>query len=154
MFKTLVRMILLPFAALAVVDSATAQQRWQAAAGSAQQKFTEGVQTTSKDPTALAAAQSQKMLNGVTQAVTSGYWQRRLADVGKAGWQAATVAKAANYGTGIQASGTKYQQGYQNFWNYATPYLNQVLGMPKNTLADSIARATAWIQAAAGYQKP
>lgn len=137
-----------------VVDAATAQQRWQSAAGAAQTKYVDGVQSTSKDPTALAAAQAQKMLNGVTQAVSSGYWQRRLADVGKSGWQSATVAKAANYGTGIQASGTKYQQGYTAFWNYATPYLNQVLGMPKTSLADSIARATAWIQAAAGYQKP
>jgi hypothetical protein len=136
------------------IDAATAQQRWQAAASTAQTRYTEGVQTTSKDPTQLAAAQAQKMLAGVQNAVSSGYWQRRLADVGKTGWQAATVAKANNYSTGIQASGTKYQTGYQNFWNYMGPYYNTLQGMPKNSLADSITRATYWIQNAAAYQKP
>lgn len=153
MLKAALR-IFAPLAALMVVDAATAQQRWQAAAGTAQQKYVDGIRTTTKDPTALAAAASQKMLNGVTQAVTSGYWGRRLAEVGKQGWQAASEAKASNYSTGIQASGTKFQQGYQQFWSYATPYLAQVQAMPNNSLADSIARATAWITAAAGYQKP
>lgn len=137
-----------------VLDSTTAAQRWSQGASGAQTRYTEGVQSTAKDPTALAAAQSQKMLNGVTQAVTSGYWQRRLADVGKTGWQQATLAKANNYSTGIQAGVSKYQAGYQSFWNYATPLLNQVQSMPKTSLADSIARATAWIQGAAQYQKP
>lgn len=153
MLRALLKMIGLYGALLGVLDAATAASRWQTGAGGAQQRFVEGVQSTSKDPTALAAAQAQKMLNGVTQAVTSGYWQQRLADVGKTGWQQATVAKAANYGVGVQAAGSKYQQGYQQFWNYMTPYLNQVLSMPKNTLADSIARATAYIQASAGYRK-
>lgn len=154
MLRSLLKMLVGPLVLGAVVDAATAQQRWQSAASTAQTRYTEGVQTTTSDPTALAAAQAQKMLNGVSAAVTSGYWQRRLADVGKAGWQSATLAKANNYSTGIQASGTKYQQGYQAFWNYATPYLNQVLTMPKNNLSDSIARASAWIQAAGSYQKP
>lgn len=94
------------------------------------------------------------MLLGVQNAVNSGYWARRLADVGKQGWIAACQAKQNNYGTGIAAGQTKYEQGYTAFWNYAQPVLTQVLSMPKVTLADSIARATAWIQGAAAYQKP
>ena len=136
------------------LDAASAQQRWQQAASTAQTRYTEGVQSTSKDPMALAAAQGQKMLAGVTNAVSSGYWQRRLNDVGKSGWQQATIAKANNYSNGINASGSKYQQGYQNFWSYMTPYYNQLESMPKNSLADSIARATFWIQNSASYQKP
>ena len=135
-----------------MLDSATAAQRWQSAASTAQTRYTEGVQNTSKDPTALAAAQAQKMLNGVQQAVTSGRWQRRLSEVGKAGWQSATLAKANNYSTGIAAGGTKYQQGYGAFAAYMQPYQNQINSMPKNSLADSIARATAWIQNAANYR--
>jgi hypothetical protein len=141
-------------AVFGVVDAATAQSRWQQSASTAQTRYTEGVQNTQKDPTQLAAAQAQKMLAGVSNAVTSGYWQRRLADVGKAGWQQATVAKANNYSTGIQASGNKFQAGYTAFWNYMTPYYNQLQSMPKTSLADSIARATFWIQHSAGYQKP
>jgi hypothetical protein len=135
-----------------MLDAATAAQRWQSAASTAQTRFTEGVQNTQKDPTALAAAQAQKMLNGVQQAITSGRWQRRLSEVGQAGWKSATLAKANNYSTGIQASGSKYQQGYGAFAAYMQPYQNQIAGMPKNSLADSIARATAWIQNAANYR--
>ena len=135
-----------------MLDPATAAQRWQQSASGAQSRYTEGVQNTSKDPTALAAAQAQKMLNGVTQAVTSGRWQRRLAEVGATGWKSATVAKANNYSVGIQASGTKYQQGYGAFASYMQPYQNQIAGMPSNNLADSIARATAWITNAANYK--
>lgn len=129
-------------------------QKWVQRAAAAGPAYVAGVQNTTKDPTALAAAQAQKMLNGVTSAVTSGYWQRRLADVGKSGWTAAVVAKQANYGVGVGAAETKYAAGIQNFWNYMGPTLSQIDAMPKATIADSIARATLWIQTSAGYQKP
>jgi len=135
------------------IDAATAAQRYASAAGTAQTRYTEGVQATTKDVGQLAAAQAQKMLNGVTQAVTSGYWARRVVE-GGASWKANTVAKAGNYATGIQQGQTKYQQGYASFWNYMGPYYSQLQNMPKTTLADSIARATFWIQTAAAYQKP
>ena len=138
---------------MAVVDAATATQRWQAAAGTAQQRYQDGVNGYQGNPGDVAAARAQAMLNGVTAAVTSGYWQRRVVEGGQT-WKSNTIAKAANYSNGIQQSGSKFQTGYTNFWNYATPILNQVLSMPKNTLADSVARATAWIQGAAAYQKP
>lgn len=154
MLKMIVRALGLSLVVGGVVDATTAASRWSQGAGAAQQKYVDGVQQTTKDPTALAAAASQKMLNGVTAAVTSGYWARRLADVGASGWKAAVTAKAANYGVGVNAAQSKYQKGYQDFWNYATPLLGSIQSMPKATLADSIARATAWIQGAAQYQKP
>lgn len=139
---------------MAVPSATVAGTSWLQGAQGAQPKWLQGVQTTPLDPTALAAAAANKMLLGVQNAVNSGYWARRLADVGKSGWQAACNAKQNNYGTGIAAGQNKYETGYTNFWNYAQPQLNTVLAMPKTTLADSIARATAWIQAAAAYQKP
>jgi hypothetical protein len=135
-------------------DPAATAQKWVTAAGASGQAFVDGVQRTTKDPTALAAAAAQKMLAGVQAAITSGYWQRRLQEVGAAGWKAAVQAKAANYAVGVQASQTKYQQGITAFWNYMGPTLAQIEAMPKVTLQDSIARATAWITAAAAYQKP
>lgn len=136
-----------------MLDATTAAQRWQQSASGAQARYTEGVQATTKDPTALAAAQASKMLAGVQQAVQSGRWQRRLAEVGAAGWKSSTVSKAGNYSTGINASGPKYQQGYGQFAAYMQPYQNQIDSMPKATLADSIARATAWITNAANYKQ-
>lgn len=132
----------------------TVGQKWSQRAGAAGAAYAQGVANTTKDPTQLASAQAQKMLNGVTSAVTSGYWQRRLADVGMAGWKAAVAAKQANYGTGIAASESKYVAGISAFFSAMGPVLAQIESMPKNTVADSIARATTWIQAAANYQKP
>ena len=139
---------------MAVPSAQTAGQSWLNGAQGAQPKWLQGVQTTVNDPTALAAAASNKMLLGVQNAVNSGFWARRLADVGKAGWQAACQAKQNNYGTGIAAGQSKYEAGYTAFWNYMGPQLQTILAMPKNSLADSIARSTAFINQAAAYQKP
>src|SRR5262249_27728488 len=89
-------------------DLATTVGRWTTNAGGAQQSFVDGVQRTDKDPTALAIANTQGMLTGVTEAITSGRWARNLAAVGKQGWQRKTVDKAANYGVGIQAGAAAY----------------------------------------------
>lgn len=139
---------------MAVPSAQTAGQSWLQGAQGAQPKWLDGINNTTADPTQLAAAAANKMLLGVQNAVNSGFWARRLADVGKGGWQAACRAKANNYGTGIAAGQTKYEAGYTAFWNYASGPLASVQSMPKVTLADSIARATAWITAAAAYQKP
>lgn len=135
------------------VDPATAASRYTQSAGTAQTRWTEGIQSSTKDVGQLAAAQSNKMLQGVQAAISSGYWQRRVVEGGQK-WKANSLAKAGNYGTGIGQAGTAYQQGYAAFWQaMAGPY-QQLQNMPKTTLADSIARATYWIQAAASYQKP
>ena len=139
-----------PGAHLYVVDAATAAQRWQASAGTASQRFQDGVNATTKDPGQAAAAAQNKMLTGVTNAVTSGYWARRVQEGGAlANWKAQTIAKAQNFATGIQASGNKYQAGYTQFWNYMTPYYQSIISNP-----DPKGRMNAWFDAASAYQKP
>lgn len=135
------------------LDATTAAQRYAAAAGQAQTRWQEGIQASTKDPGALAAQAIQKYLNNVTQAATSGYTARRMQE-GSAKWKPNSLAKAANYGVGVQQGQTAYQQGYQSFWNYMGPYWQQLQSMPKGNLQDSVARATFWIQTAAAYQKP
>ena len=126
-------------------DVATATDRWVQSAGSAQTRFTEGVQGTSKDPTALAAAQVSKLLANFQQAVSSGRWQRNLAKVGKAGWQAATIAKAGNYSTGISAGRAKYEAAMGVWMPIINSAAAQVQTMPSNTIEDSAARARAFM---------
>ena len=48
---------------LMITDSGTAAGRWVASAAQGQQRFTDGVQNTTKDPTALAIAQQQSLLS-------------------------------------------------------------------------------------------
>lgn len=128
-----------------IVDAQTAAQRWQQGAVQGQARFTEGVQNTQKDPTALAVQQQAALLNNFSQAVTSGRWARALSRVGAAGWKSATLAKANNYGTGITASVQKFTDAIAPVLAYEAQLQQQVQSMPKGTLADSLARAQAWI---------
>lgn len=138
----------------AIPDAQTVADRWATQAGAAGQRYAEGVARTDKDPTQLAAAQAQKMLTNVTQAITSGLWQRRLADVGKQGWQAAVAAKgAANYATGVAASKQRFQQAMVPLLAYEASLQQRVNSMPKGSLPDSIARATEWITGMAAYRQ-
>jgi hypothetical protein len=134
------------------VDAATAAQRYAASSSFAPQRWTEGIQATSKNPGALAAQAIQKYINNVTAAVQSGYTARRMQE-GDAKWKPNSLAKSTNYATGLQQGQGAYQAGYGAFWNYMGPYWQQLQGMPKNSDADSEARALFWMRTARQYQK-
>ncbi len=127
-----------------MVDSATAASNWVQGAQAKQQKFVDGVQSTTKDPTALAIAQEAVLLANFNQAVTQGRWRRGLQKAGKATWQAMTLAKAANYGSGVAAAEPKYQAAMATWLPFMSTVQSQIAGMPKGTLAASQARANAW----------
>ncbi len=129
---------------MAIPSAAEVAQRWADSAGMAQSRYGEGVQATAKDPTALAIQQQSKLMTNFQQAVSSGRWARNLGRVGKTGWQAATLAKAANYGTGIAASKSKYETAIGPVLQVEASLQQQIASMPKATLADSIARMAAW----------
>jgi hypothetical protein len=132
---------------MAVKDLATTVNRWRSGAGAAQQSFVDGVQRTDKDPTALAIANAQGMLQNVTESITSGRWQRNLAAVGKVGWQQATVAKAANYGTGIAAGEQSYSEAMATWLPRIDAAATAARNMPGATLQQRLARANAFATA-------
>jgi hypothetical protein len=113
--------------------------KWGANAAGAQPAYVAGIQNTTVDPTALAIANEAGYLSGVQASV--GLWRAGLARSGKAGWQAAAVAKAANYGTGINAGKDKYNQA-MTAW---LPIIQQTGAaakqMPGATLQQRIARS-------------
>lgn len=115
--------------------------KWANNAGAAQQAYVDGINNTTVDPTAAAIANEQGYLVGVQQAVQSGLWRRRLQAVGKAGWQQAAVAKAANFGTGISAGRGKFESAMATW----LPIINQTAAaakaMPGQTLDQRIARS-------------
>jgi hypothetical protein len=128
-------------------DLNQAVQRWTQSAGTAQTRFTEGVQGTTVDPTQLAIAAQSKLLSGFNDAVQSGRWARNLAAVGAGGWKAATLAKANNYSTGISAGAGKYQSAMQTWGPIIDSASTQVRSMPNNSFADSLARMNAFATA-------
>ena len=130
-----------------MTDLATTVQRWQQSTGTGQQRYSEGVQATQKDVVALAINAQQKMLTNVTQAVTSGFWARRLQARGTAGWKSQTIAKAANWSVGIQAGLQDYQTAMQTWLPIIQAAAASVAGMPNATFQDSLNRMTAYATA-------
>ena len=124
-------------------DLATTVARWTQGAQGAQQKFVEGVQNTSVDPTQRAIAAEGALVSNFTQAVSSGRWRQRLAAVGKTGWQNATVAKAGNYSTGIAAGQDAYASAMQTWLPFIQQTAAQVRNMPSGSLGANLARANA-----------
>jgi hypothetical protein len=129
-----------------------AADKWATNAAGAGSRYSSGVQNTTKDVVGRALAQEPVLLQNFTNSITSGHWRRKLGAVGTAGWKSKTVAKAGNYGQGINAAKDKTAAAFSQLF----PYIDQLQGaieqMPSGTLADSVARATAWIQGMAAYK--
>ena len=121
--------------------------RWVQSAGTAQQRYTEGVQGTQVDVVGRAVAAQGKLLANFQQAVTSGRWARELQATGTAGWKQAAIAKAGNYSTGIQAGQDKYQQAMSTWLPIIQSAAASVQQMPNTSFQDSINRATAFMTA-------
>ena len=127
-----------------MLDASSAAQRWAQSAGQGQQRFTEGVSNTTKDPTALAIANQQALVSNFTQSVVSGRWAANLRAAGKTKWQAMTLAKAGNYAAGIAAGEGNYQAAAAKWFPFMQTVQAQIHGMPSGSLAASQARANAW----------
>ena len=130
-----------------MADLATTVQRWRDSASAGQQRYTEGVQATQVDVVGRAVAAQPKMLANVQQAITSGRWARRLQEKGTQGWKTATVAKAANYATGIAAGVDDYQRAMQEWLPIIQSASASVQSMPNTSFQDSLNRMTAFATA-------
>src|SRR5260221_5456960 len=113
-----------------MADLNTTVTRWQQGASTGQTRFTEGVQSTTVDPTQRAIQAQAKLLSGFNDAVQSGRWARNLAAVGAAGWKSATLAKANNYSTRISAGVPKYHAAMQTWLPIIMSASSQVQSMP------------------------
>src|SRR6266496_2904987 len=131
--STALRMILgssaLGAVATMVSDPSTWGDKWSTGISGKQQKFVDGVQGTTVDPTALAIAAEGAMLANVTQAVTSGRWRQALQRAGKAKWQGNTIAKAA------------YETAMQTWGPIIVQTAASARAMPGGSLANNLARA-------------
>jgi len=67
-----------------------------------------------------------------------------LQRVGGAGWKAATIAKASNFGTGFSAGRQKYADAIGPVLAFEAQLQQQIDSMPSATIQDSINRMAAW----------
>lgn len=130
-----------------MADLATTVQRWRDSAAAGQSRYSEGVQATQVDVVGRAVAAQPKLLTNVQQAISSGRWARRLQEVGTAGWKSKTLAKAANYATGIAAGADDYQRAMQTWLPIIQSAASSVQAMPNTSFQDSLNRMTAFATA-------
>src|SRR6266496_3801296 len=143
--STALRMILgssaLGAVATMVSDPSTWGDKWSTGIQGKQQKFVDGVQGTTVDPTALAIAAEGAMLTNITQAITSGRWRQALQRAGKAKWQGNTIAKAANW-TGAATTGkAAYETAMQTWGPIIVQTAAAARAMPGGSLPNNLARA-------------
>ncbi len=119
--------------------------RWAASAGQASQSYAEGVAATDVDVVGRAVAAQAALLQNFATAVNNGTWARRLQATGTQGWKNAVAAKgAANYGTGIAAAKTKFQQKITQVLQVEASLQAQIDSMPSGSPQASDARMLAW----------
>lgn len=126
-------------------DLTTTISNWTSGAATGQQKYVQGIESTSVDPTQLAIRAQGALLQNFSQAVTSGRWANRLAAAGKGKWQANSVAKAGNWSTGISSGEPAYAQAMQTWLPRIQSAAASVRTMPSGTLAASQARSAAFM---------
>jgi len=129
---------------MAIKDAGAATAAYTAGASAGATAWAAGVQSTTKDPTALAVAAQAKLQANFLAALQSGRWARNLQAVGSAGWKAAVQLKSGNYTTGVGAAGPKYQAAYQAMLPQMQSLQAQIDAMPNVTIADANARSAAW----------
>jgi hypothetical protein len=113
-----------------------------------------GVQRVSTSPGEAAAAKQDKMLQRVTEAITSGKWAERVRSVTVEEWRRAALNKGVPR---IAAGADGAVDKQREFASQLLPYLDRVVSevqrMPDLTLEDAIARATHVIREMSKFRK-
>lgn len=85
-----------------------AQANWTGAASRASTAWTEGIQSSTKDQAALAAAAQPRWLQGVQDAAANNRFANGVQRRGTSYWKSQSQAKAGNYTTGYTAGGANF----------------------------------------------
>jgi hypothetical protein len=127
------------------ISAAAAAQKWQQNTSASLQTWTANSNSTSKDPTQLAANAAQKWFTNVQSAYNLGLFQAGLARSGKSGWLAGINGKGqTNFVGGVNGSEQKVAGVFNALFQYEAGLQNQIDTMPDNTPADAEARMLAW----------
>ena len=136
------------------ISATAAATKWSEKTQGAQQDYVDGVQGTTKDPTALAVAAGQRYIAQVTAAFNSGKWANGLRRVSQAQWKAITVAKAGAFASGVAASESKVASAFGPLFAFEDNLETAIASMPNVTPADRKARMLRWFDGMSGYQPP
>lgn len=139
---------------MARVTPQQAAEKWSRRLGASGQDIQTGVQQVTQSPMQLAAANQQGYIMGVQEAVNSGKWQAGLQRVSLPQWQQAMIQKGIpRIASGAQQGIPKMQEFMTQFLPYLDQGVAQVRQMPKTSVQDGIARATAMILHNAAFRR-
>lgn len=127
----------------------TAQQwldKWGTNLSNSGTYITNGVNRVTVAPGQAAAAAQDRMLSGITNAVTSGKWAARVSAVSLQQWQSAMISKGIpRIPTGVAAAKTNKTQAITTLLANVDASVAAVQSLPKGGLAQGIARAAAFM---------
>ena len=136
-------------------DAVKVAADWAAKLGAAGSKIKDGVQAVTVSPTQKAAARADAFVNGVTQAVSSGKWQRGLQSVSLADWQNAMINKGVNrIGAGAQAALPKMTAFMQKLLPFQENALRNLDSQaPRGDFGANLQRMMAWAELMHQFKK-
>lgn len=136
------------------LSAAEIAEKWQRRASAASSDYQKGVERVSESPTEKAAAKKEKFKANLMKAIDDGKWEKGLKAVSLADWKSSVAAKGVpNYATGIRASEGKMEKFMTELIPFQESLQAVINRMPDITLADSIARSTAWIEGMAKFKQ-
>lgn len=136
------------------LNAAEIAEKWRRRAEAAATDYQKGTERVSESPTEKAAAKIVKFKANLIKAIDDGKWEKGLKSVSLSDWKAAVAAKGVpNYATGIRASETKMETFMSELIPFQESLQSEVNRMPDITLADSVARATKWIEGMAKFKR-
>lgn len=113
-----------------------------------------GIGKVTEAPGVAAAAKSDKMLAGITEAVSSGKWADRVSAVPLAEWKRLMTEKGvARVSAGIDAAAGDIEAFAQQLGDFQDTYLPQIQSMPDLTIDDSEARMVANMRNMSKFQR-
>lgn len=134
-------------------DAQAATTKWLNNIGSATDRMKQGAMNVQVAPGQKAAASADKWLQRVQQSKAK--YANNVGRVSLQEWQDAYInVGIPRVSQGAQAKKAKYTAAMADFLPYLAQGVAKIDAMPKVTLQDSIARATAMIQHNANYVRP
>lgn len=125
-------------------------QKWSRRLGQASQDYIDGVRAVTQAPGAAAAQNKGFYASQVAQSVDK--WARNTGAVTLPEWQEAAVTLGANrLSQGASAAAPKMERVFSSLLPAIEAAANKVKAMPKNTLADRVARSAAFQMEMAKY---
>lgn len=119
-------------------------QKWAQKMGAASADYKAGVMAVQTPPGVRAAQQANVAAANYQEAISSGRWAKNVAAVSLTDWQQAAGDKGAGrLASGAQAAQGKFQSRMAALLPGIYQVADQVRQMPKGTLEENIARATA-----------